>query len=828
METIVSYLNSAGNSFVKFAFPMLVQSSVLIAFVLGLDLVLRRNVRAIVRYCILMLVLVKLVLPPSLSAPTGLFCRLGGMVPDSITQPENTSDSAQPTGFVVTDQEVPVASETVLISGEPAEGRSDLATAASGPLRTQTPAFERPIHRTSPTWQGAAFLLWLAVVATMALALLQRLLLIRGLIARAKEASGTPADLLAECRRHMGIRRKVALRLSPKVTGPAVCGLLRPVILIPEGLPDRLDERQLKSVLLHELAHIKRADTLVNSIQAALQILYFYNPLLWLANAVIRRVREHAVDETVLVVMGNEAEDYPNALLDVSRLLFRRPVFSLRLAGVVESKAALIARIRHMAGRPFPQRANVGTLGVAAVLAVAAALLPMATAGTENAPEEGSMGGSQRKDLDMLVLESRHADEKTAESGRLYMVSPDGAIQGAFTGLHLVGALGGSHMLTIDATRKRLWVAENMGDRLWKFDLSTGKLEGRFWGITAEALAVEPGSGNVWVLTRGDPGRTLVVSPEGKVLARHNVAGSDIVYNPRDKSFWTAGSEINKVDRTGRVVSSMKDLGYRAVSLSVDEGNGDVWVAIVCHPRRPLSRNELWQIDSNANIKRKIDLGELRPMCVEVDSENDSVWVGCLGTTLRYSTDGIKLKSARWASGGSISAGLRADQAYIASREGVRKVKVAESGDVESDELFRSLYDESVTYRWIARVPFSGAKLESSSQLAELASPETTSMHKMKEIGLAILCYANDHEGRLPDSIDQIKPYLSEAKLRWCGQNVEYIGSGSIASGDGNTPIAYDRTLLKQGQWVNIVFLDGHVERVRPDRLAAFGINPGR
>ena len=146
---------------------------------------------------------------------------------------------------------------------------------------------------------------------------------------------------LEDCRRRLGLRRAVGLRLSPNATSPAVCGLLRPVILIPQTLAPRLHAHDLQAVLLHELAHVKRGDLWINLVQTLLQIAYFYNPLLWLANAMIRRTREQAVDETVLVAMGEAAPQYPETLVNIAKLAFtRRPTLSLRLIGVVESKDA--------------------------------------------------------------------------------------------------------------------------------------------------------------------------------------------------------------------------------------------------------------------------------------------------------------------------------------------------------------------------------------------------------------------------------------------------------------------------------------------------------
>ncbi|MGD2095339.1 MAG: M56 family metallopeptidase, partial [Phycisphaerales bacterium] len=72
MNTILEYINMAGQWFVGYSFTILIQSSILIAILLLVDFALRKKVRAVFRYWIWMLVLVKLVLPISLSTPVSL------------------------------------------------------------------------------------------------------------------------------------------------------------------------------------------------------------------------------------------------------------------------------------------------------------------------------------------------------------------------------------------------------------------------------------------------------------------------------------------------------------------------------------------------------------------------------------------------------------------------------------------------------------------------------------------------------------------------------------------------------------------------------------
>ncbi|HEO71798.1 MAG TPA: hypothetical protein ENN80_11100, partial [Candidatus Hydrogenedentes bacterium] len=261
-------------------------------------------------------------------------------------------------------------------------------------------------------WQALLLLAWAAVVLALLLLLLQRAWFVRGLVAQSRRA-GTPSlkTTLDQCRHRMGVARPIAMRISPNATSPAVCGLLRPVILIPQSLAPRLQPHDLQAVLLHELAHIKRGDLWINLVQTLLQIVYFYNPLLWLANAMIRRTREQAVDEAVLVAMGETARDYPETLLHIAKLAFqRRPALSLRLIGVVESKSALRSRIQHILARPFPKSARLGLFGLVAVFLIAAVLLPMAKARplTDLARNVRSMADEEARRLNHEYVGTEH------------------------------------------------------------------------------------------------------------------------------------------------------------------------------------------------------------------------------------------------------------------------------------------------------------------------------------------------------------------------------------------------------------------------------------
>jgi beta-lactamase regulating signal transducer with metallopeptidase domain len=351
MNILIETLNLWGSRFTAFAQPMFVQSAFLIALLYVADLLIRKKARASVRYALWMLVLVKLVLPPSLALPTGVAYWL----------PNNS-----PSQLMVTE---PRATSAVLPTT--ADTRAE-AAARQNQSFAQTPA-----PRPALTWPAILFTGWIAVFAGLAARVAWRFRYVARLLEQTTPAPELFQNLTESCRRQLGIRRIIPLRFAATAISPAICGLFRPVIIIPAALPQKLSESELRSVLLHELAHFKRGDLWISHAQILLQIVYWYNPLLWLANATLRRLREQAVDERVLVELREEAESYPATLVQVAKLALRRPALSIGLVGILEPGSSLNQRIRHMIDHPVPQTARLGIRGLVLIALIALLALPM-------------------------------------------------------------------------------------------------------------------------------------------------------------------------------------------------------------------------------------------------------------------------------------------------------------------------------------------------------------------------------------------------------------------------------------------------------------------
>ena len=127
-------------------------------------------------------------------------------------------------------------------------------------------------------------------------------------------------------------------------------GYLRPVILIPLGLLTGMPPAHVEAILLHELAHIRRRDYLVNLLQAVAENLLFYHPAVWWISGVIRTERENCCDDLVVAVRGN-AYDYAVALtaLEESRWTGE--------PALAATGGNLMKRIHRLLDRPEPRHA---------------------------------------------------------------------------------------------------------------------------------------------------------------------------------------------------------------------------------------------------------------------------------------------------------------------------------------------------------------------------------------------------------------------------------------------------------------------------------------
>jgi bla regulator protein blaR1 len=162
---------------------------------------------------------------------------------------------------------------------------------------------------------------------------------------------------------------------------PGVVGVWRPVLLLPEGIAERLTAAQLAAVLAHEMCHVRRRDNLAMALHMVVETVFWFHPLAWWIRGRLIGEREQACDEEVMRG-GCEPETYAEGILSVCRFCLEAPAACV--SGVMG--ADLKKRIEAIATARLVNELNPGKrllLGAAAVMAVAA---PIAI-GALHAPE---------------------------------------------------------------------------------------------------------------------------------------------------------------------------------------------------------------------------------------------------------------------------------------------------------------------------------------------------------------------------------------------------------------------------------------------------------
>ncbi|MBS1947726.1 MAG: M56 family metallopeptidase [Bacteroidetes bacterium] len=145
----------------------------------------------------------------------------------------------------------------------------------------------------------------------------------------------------------IGIHKTVKLWFSSAARSPMTIGFMKPVILIPMAAVNHLSTSQMEAVLLHELAHIKRNDYLVNLLIAVTEIIFFFNPFAICLTSTIKRERENSCDDLVLQFKYDPC-GYASALLSLE--VGRNNYPSLVMAAIGKNKMMLLHRVMRITG----------------------------------------------------------------------------------------------------------------------------------------------------------------------------------------------------------------------------------------------------------------------------------------------------------------------------------------------------------------------------------------------------------------------------------------------------------------------------------------------
>lgn len=229
----------------------------------------------------------------------------------------------------------------------------------------------------------------------------------------------------------LGIRGAVRVRVSAAVTVPVLIGVARPVILWPASTFTGFAAEHVEAILVHELAHVRRHDAMVNLLQAAIETVFFHHPAVWWISMQVRDEREHCADELAVEVLGKSTAatrlQYATALVMLEERQLGRPAFAVASDG-----GCLVARIQRLAGitHRMPNPGRIAVAMATAVVAIAcglaggvatrgqptppAALLAAGGSGAAAPFADGSGRERRRLATAPWAEPTRHADDETA------------------------------------------------------------------------------------------------------------------------------------------------------------------------------------------------------------------------------------------------------------------------------------------------------------------------------------------------------------------------------------------------------------------------------
>ena len=297
------------------------QGTVLIVMIVLIQKILRRRLPAHWHYLLWMLLLIRLAIPWLPESKMSIF----NLVPRSVQQGRiiesfSQSRSTDPMGFYM-------------------HARSGNVQQTTEETETISVRFVRKLP-----------VLWLAGTALLAGYVLMRSISLWRTVKRERPITGSEIlDLLEDCKMQMGVETILAVVVSDRIKSPALFGFVRPRLLLPQGMLETYGLEELRYVFIHELGHLKQRDIYLGWLMALLQVVHWFNPLMWFAFGRMRADRELACDRLAISTMGpDEPPEYGRTIVSLLES-FSQVRYLPSVAGILEDTCQMERRIKMIA-----------------------------------------------------------------------------------------------------------------------------------------------------------------------------------------------------------------------------------------------------------------------------------------------------------------------------------------------------------------------------------------------------------------------------------------------------------------------------------------------
>jgi bla regulator protein BlaR1 len=162
--------------------------------------------------------------------------------------------------------------------------------------------------------------------------------------------------------------KRIEVRLSRVSLEPGIFGIIRPVLLWPEGISERLKDAHMEAILAHELWHVRRRDNLAAALHMAVEAIFWFYPLVWWMGARLLEERERACDEDVLE-LGSDRQVYAESILKTCEFCVGSPLACVSgVAGADLKKRIVRIMTEHVVRKlDFSRKLLLSALGLMAV-----------------------------------------------------------------------------------------------------------------------------------------------------------------------------------------------------------------------------------------------------------------------------------------------------------------------------------------------------------------------------------------------------------------------------------------------------------------------------
>jgi beta-lactamase regulating signal transducer with metallopeptidase domain len=361
----------------RFSVAITWQTCAIMAVILCAYVLLAKRSAAL-KYCLLCLVLIKFLVPPSWGVPVSWTPLIESMRSVVRGQEQPVALTAKDAGTIdeqLTKTAVVKTSIAVPKTINRPESHSVIPAVSTHSVaaRPQVSIIEQK------QWSDILFGVWLFCVTMLSMLHIYRVLRIQKQYCQAQPVTNMSVcnEVASLCDR-MKIRSHVPVMHLSDIYSPVVVGIIRPRLILPTESLSVMSTEQLRPLLIHELAHVKRLDLCVNVVQILLQIIWFFNPVLWIVNHLIRRERELACDDMVIHYNDQQRKVYAQSIMDMLNYSGGRVSFSPGLLGIFKEKNSdLYLRIQRILKGKTGMNPYMTIRETVAIVLISVLLLPL-------------------------------------------------------------------------------------------------------------------------------------------------------------------------------------------------------------------------------------------------------------------------------------------------------------------------------------------------------------------------------------------------------------------------------------------------------------------